>query len=77
MTQESILTEIDAGIGIVTFNRPAHYNAYDGAMLAELSAAISRMGTDAGVRVVVISSVGESFCAWPKCLMVWQPAPSR
>jgi methylglutaconyl-CoA hydratase len=63
MTQESILTEIDAGIGIVTFNRPAHYNAYDGAMLAELSAAISRMGTDAGVRVVVISSVGESFCA--------------
>ena len=63
MTQESILTEIDAGIGIVTFNRPAHYNAYDGAMLAELTAVIARMGEDAGVRVVVMSSVGESFCA--------------
>ncbi|MDP1526780.1 MAG: enoyl-CoA hydratase-related protein [Rhodocyclaceae bacterium] len=63
MTPEPILTEIDAGIGIVTFNRPAHYNAYDGAMLAELSAAIGRMGEDATVRVVVISSVGESFCA--------------
>jgi methylglutaconyl-CoA hydratase len=63
MTQDTLLTEIDAGIGIVTFNRPAHYNAYDGAMLAELSAAISHMGTDASVRVVVISSVGESFCA--------------
>jgi len=63
MTQESILTEIDAGIGIVTFNRPAHYNAYDDAMLAELSAAIGHMGEDVSVHVVVISSVGESFCA--------------
>ncbi len=63
MTSDTILTEIDAGIGIVTFNRPAHYNAYDGAMLAEFSAAIGRMGEDASVRVVVISSVGESFCA--------------
>lgn len=63
MTSDTILTEVDAGIGIVTFNRPARYNAYDGAMLAELGAAISRMGEDASVRVVVISSVGESFCA--------------
>lgn len=63
MTQDAILTEIDAGIGIVTFNRPAHYNAYDGAMLAELSAVIRRMVADASVRAVVISSVGESFCA--------------
>lgn len=63
MTQESILTEIDAGIGIVTFNRPAHYNAYDSVMLDELSAAIGRMGEDDSVHVVVISSVGESFCA--------------
>ena len=63
MTQDAILTEIDAGTGIVTFNRPAHYNAYDEAMLSELNAVISRMGEDASVRVVVISSVGESFCA--------------
>ncbi len=60
---QSILTEIDAGVGIVTLNRPERHNAFDEAMIAELAEALLSMGSDPAVRVVVISSIGKSFCA--------------
>lgn len=59
----NILTEIDAGVGIVTLNRPERHNAFDDAMIAELADAMNRMAADAAVRLVVISSTGRSFCA--------------
>jgi len=59
----NILTEIDAGIGIVTLNRPERHNAFDDAMIAELSEVMLSMANDPAVRVVVISSLGKSFCA--------------
>lgn len=62
MTQ-NVLTEIDAGIGIVTLNRPERHNAFDDAMIAELADALQAMAADPSVRVVVISSTGKSFCA--------------
>lgn len=62
MTQ-NILTEIDAGVGIVTLNRPERHNAFDDAMIAELADALQAMAADPAVRVVVISSTGKSFCA--------------
>jgi methylglutaconyl-CoA hydratase len=60
---QNVLTEIDAGVGIVTLNRPERHNAFDDAMIAELSEVMLSMANDPGVRVVVISSVGKSFCA--------------
>jgi methylglutaconyl-CoA hydratase len=60
---QSILTEIDAGVGIITLNRPERHNAFDDAMIGELSEAIGQMATDPAVRVLVISSTGKSFCA--------------
>lgn len=60
---QSILTEIDAGVGIVTLNRPERHNAFDEAMIAELAEALLSMASDPAVRVVVISSIGKSFCA--------------
>lgn len=62
-TYQNILTEIDAGVGIVTLNRPERHNAFDDAMIAELADAMVAMAGDPGVRVVVISSIGKSFCA--------------
>lgn len=59
----NILTEIDAGIGIITLNRPERHNAFDDVLIGELSAAIDLMAADPAVRVLVISSVGKSFCA--------------
>jgi len=60
---QSILTEIDGSVGIVTLNRPERHNAFDDALIAELAAAIDRMAVDPAVRVLVISSTGKSFCA--------------
>jgi len=60
---QNILTEIDAGVGIVTLNRPERHNAFDDEMIAELSEAMDWMGGDPAVRVVVISSTGKSYCA--------------
>jgi methylglutaconyl-CoA hydratase len=60
---QSILTEIDAGVGIITLNRPERHNAFDDALIGELAAAIDQMVEDPSVRVLVISSTGKSFCA--------------
>ena len=62
-TYQNILTETDAGVGIVTLNRPERHNAFDDTMIAELADAMQRMAEDAAVRLVVISSTGRSFCA--------------
>ncbi|HEX8986723.1 MAG TPA: enoyl-CoA hydratase/isomerase family protein [Rhodocyclaceae bacterium] len=60
---ENILTEIDAGIGIVTLNRPERHNAFDDRTIAELIDALGKMDDDPAVRVVVLSSTGKSFSA--------------
>ena len=59
----NIVTEIDLGVGIITLNRPERHNAFDDALIAELSDGIDRMAADPAVRVLVISSTGKSFCA--------------
>lgn len=59
----SILSEVDAGIGILTLNRPERHNAFDATVIDELARAIELMANDARVRVVVLSSAGKSFCA--------------
>ncbi len=60
---DTILTEIDKGIGIITLNRPERHNAFDDVLIAELTAALGAMDADPAVRVVVLSSTGKSFCA--------------
>ncbi len=60
---ETILTEIDAGVGLITLNRPERHNAFDDVLIRELTAALSDMDADAAVRVVVLGSRGRSFCA--------------
>lgn len=44
-------------------NRPALHNAFDAALIAELTAALAKAGTDAAVRVVVLEGAGASFSA--------------
>ena len=39
----NIVTETDLGVGIITLNRPERHNAFDDALIAELSDAIERM----------------------------------
>ena len=60
---QTILTEVDAGVGIVTLNKPERHNPFDDTMIAELADALEKMGGDDAVRLVVVSSTGKSFCA--------------
>lgn len=60
---QNVLTEIDAGVGIVTLNRPDRHNAFDDMTIAALADAMEHMANDETVRLVVISSTGKSFCA--------------
>ena len=59
----TIITETDIGVGIITLNRPEQHNAFDDVLIGELSKAIDQMAADPAVRVLVISSTGKSFCA--------------
>jgi methylglutaconyl-CoA hydratase len=60
---ETVLTEVDSGIGIITLNRPERHNAFDEELIAQLADALQDMEADPEVRVVVLSSTGRSFCA--------------
>ncbi|MCV2875729.1 enoyl-CoA hydratase-related protein [Rhodobacteraceae bacterium XHP0102] len=61
MNYERILYEIDAGLAVITLNRPDVLNALDTQMRAELTYAIGQAVQDA--RVVVITGAGRAFCA--------------
>lgn len=60
---QSIITEVDDGIGILTLNKPARHNALDDTLISETSAALAEFEADPRVRLVVLSSIGKSFCA--------------
>jgi len=63
MSDRVTVTIDHAGIADVRLNRPDKRNALDGAMFAGLAEAGARLKTEAGVRCVVLSGEGESFCA--------------
>ncbi|CAL8969157.1 2,3-dehydroadipyl-CoA hydratase [Rhodoplanes serenus] len=55
---------VDArGIARLTLDRPDRHNAFDDALIADLTAALRRLGNDARVRAVVLASRGRSFSA--------------
>ncbi len=60
---QSILTEVDRGVGIITLNRQERHNAFDDVLIHELTEALFAMDADEAVRVLVISSTGKSFSA--------------
>lgn len=60
---QSIITEIDDGVGILTLNRPTRHNALDETLINEITAGLLDLETNPRVHLVVLSSVGKSFCA--------------
>ena len=63
MDDRVTLSVDDRGIADVRLNRPDKRNALDGAMFLALRDAGERLKSEPGVRVVVLSGAGESFCA--------------
>jgi methylglutaconyl-CoA hydratase len=59
----------------VTMPRPAVFNAFDEAMIAELDAAFAAAGGDASVRVIVLAGDGKHFSAGAD--LQWMQRASR
>ena len=51
------------GVLRVVLNRPQRFNAFDEALIAELTAAFERAEADPAVRVLVLAAEGRHFCA--------------
>ena len=51
------------GVAQVTMSRPAVFNAFDEAMIAELDAAFALLAEDTSVRVIVLAGEGRHFSA--------------
>ena len=59
----SLLIESDGAVVRVTLNRPEVRNAFNEALIAELTAWAESVTTTAGPRVAVLSGAGKMFCA--------------
>jgi enoyl-CoA hydratase/carnithine racemase len=60
---DRVLVSISDGIADVRFNRPDKRNALDGDMFLAIAEAGERLKSEPGVRAVVLSGEGASFCA--------------
>ena len=60
---QSIVTEVDDSVGIVTLNKEERHNAFDQQLIDELTHALLSLDADPAARVIVLSSAGKSFCA--------------
>lgn len=64
MTEPVVLCETDAqGVATVTFNRPDVNNAYNGAMLDQLTAHVAELADDDAVRLIILRGNGRHFQA--------------
>ncbi len=60
---DTLIYQTDGPVAVVTLNRPDRMNAWNAAMAADLSAAMTRANEDDGVRAVVLTGAGRAFCA--------------
>jgi methylglutaconyl-CoA hydratase len=58
-----LAVERQGPIGLLTMNRPERHNAFDDALITELTDALRAMEAEDGIRVVVLSGAGKSFSA--------------
>jgi 2-(1,2-epoxy-1,2-dihydrophenyl)acetyl-CoA isomerase len=63
MSYQNIRFEARDGIARLTLNRPDKLNSFNGAMHAELRAALAVVQHDKSIRVLVITGAGRGFCA--------------
>lgn len=64
MIQEMLTVETDErGVATVTMNRPDKHNAFNEALIGDLTEAFGHLGRNPFVRVVVLTGAGKSFSA--------------
>ena len=60
---QSLITEVDDYVGILTLNKSERHNAFDELLISEMTSGLLELEADTRVRVIVLSSTGKSFCA--------------
>ncbi|MEP7042698.1 MAG: enoyl-CoA hydratase-related protein [Dokdonella sp.] len=63
MSSEAVLVSIVGAVATLTLNRSNVHNAFDDALIAELTAALVTCEADAALRAVVLTGAGASFSA--------------
>ncbi|MBV9310247.1 MAG: crotonase/enoyl-CoA hydratase family protein [Solirubrobacterales bacterium] len=63
MSEERVRVEVQDHVALVTLTRPEKHNALDLAMFEGLIEAASQVSREPGVRAVVVSGEGPSFCS--------------
>jgi methylglutaconyl-CoA hydratase len=58
-----ITVEVSAAVATVTLNRPGSHNALTPEMIARLTKTFAELGETEGVRVIVLTGAGRTFCA--------------
>lgn len=61
MTFETILYEVEDGVGTITLNRPDSLNAFNSQMIGETADAFKQCSRDAQVRCIVLTGAGKGF----------------
>jgi len=63
MSSALLVSTDSRGVAAVRLNRPELHNAFDDALIRDLTQALERLGADASVRAVALGGNGRSFCA--------------
>lgn len=63
MAYETILVEVENGIGIITLNRPEVLNALNSQVFKELGEAVAALNENPEVRVLIITGGEKVFAA--------------
>ncbi len=60
---DEVLIEVDAGIAVLTINRPAARNAVNGAVAAGIAGAVAELDSRKDVSVLILTGAGGTFSA--------------
>jgi 2-(1,2-epoxy-1,2-dihydrophenyl)acetyl-CoA isomerase len=63
MNEDEIILEREAGVAILTLNKPETLNAMTADMWARLPALVGEVRTDDSVKVLIVTGAGKGFCA--------------
>jgi enoyl-CoA hydratase/carnithine racemase len=62
-TRPVVIERLEGGVALVTLNRPAAYNAVNGALAAALGCAVDEVEADPDLHVAVVTGAGDkAFC---------------
>jgi methylglutaconyl-CoA hydratase len=79
---EHLGVQCQDGVAVVALARPDVHNAFNEALIAELTVALKALDADPAVRVVVLAGQGRSFCAgadlhWMQRMATYSDAENR